>query len=55
MESIQDLTPEIQKIISDFEQFLGKEGMKRPEVKFTEAILTSMLNNVPFIQRIQFR
>ena len=43
MESITDLAPEIQKIISDFEYFLGKEGMKRPEAKFTGAILTSML------------
>jgi len=43
MESIQDLTPEIQKRISDFEHFLDKEGLKRPEVKFTGAILTSML------------
>ncbi len=43
MESITDLTPEIQKRISDFEQFLSKEGMKRPEVKFTGAILTAML------------
>jgi len=43
MESIQDLTPEIQKRISKFEHFLVKEGMKRPEVKFTLAILTSML------------
>ena len=43
MESITDLAPEIQKRISDFENFLYKEGMKRPEVKFTGAILTSML------------
>ena len=43
MESIKDLVPEIQKRISDFEYFLGKEGMKRPEVKFTGAILTAML------------
>lgn len=43
MESIQDLTPEIQKRISDFEHFLSREGLKRPEVKFTGAILTSML------------
>ncbi len=43
MDSIQDLTPEIQKRISDFEHFLEKEGLKRPEVKFTGAILTSML------------
>ena len=43
MESIHDLEPEIQKRISDFEQFLEKEGLKRPEVKFTGAILTSML------------
>ena len=43
MESITDLTPEIQKRISDFEQFLSKEGMKRPEVKFTGVILTAML------------
>jgi len=45
MESITDLTPEIQKRISDFELFLGKEGMKRPEVKFTSAILTAMLKS----------
>ena len=31
MESITDLAPEIQKRICDFEDFLGKEGMKRPE------------------------
>ena len=43
MESITDLTPEIQKRISNFEQFLSKEGMKRPEVKFTGAIVSSML------------
>ena len=43
MDSIQDLTPEIQKRISDFEIFLSKSSMKRPEVKFTGAILTSML------------
>ena len=43
MDSIQDLTPEIQKRISDFEHFLEKEGLKRPEVKFTGFILTSML------------
>lgn len=43
MDSITDLTPEIQKRISKFEHFLSKEGMKRPEVKFTLAILTSML------------
>ena len=43
MESIQDLAPEIQKRISNFEHLLEKEGMKRPEVKFTGAILTSML------------
>ena len=43
MESIQDLTPEIQKRICDFEHFLSKEGLKRPEVKFTGAILTAML------------
>ena len=40
MESITDLAPEIQKRISDFEYFLDKEGMKRPEVKFTGTILT---------------
>ena len=43
MESITDLTPEIQKRVSDFERFISKEGMKRPEVKFTGAILTAML------------
>jgi hypothetical protein len=43
MDSITDLTPEIQKRISDFEHFLEKEGLKRPEIKFTGAILTSML------------
>jgi len=43
MESIQDLAPEIQKRISYFEHFLGKLCMKRPEVKFTGAILTAML------------
>jgi hypothetical protein len=43
MESIQDLTPEIQKRISDFEQFLSKGDLKRPEVKFTGAILAAML------------
>ncbi|MBA7482531.1 hypothetical protein ES707_18022 [subsurface metagenome] len=42
MESITDLTPEIQKRISDFEQFFSKEGMMRPEVKFTGAIVSSM-------------
>jgi len=43
MRSITDLAPEIQKRISDFEYFLDKEGMKRPEVKFTGTILTTML------------
>ena len=43
MDSIQDLTPEIQKRISDFEIFLSKNSMKRPEVNFIGAILTSML------------
>ena len=43
MESITDLAPEIQKRISDFEHFLCKEGLKRPEVKFTGEILSSML------------
>ena len=43
MDSITDLAPEIQKRISDFEHFLEKEGLKRPEVKFTGAILASML------------
>ncbi len=43
MDSIQDLAPEIQKRISDFEHFLGKVGIKRPEVKFTGAILGAML------------
>jgi len=43
MDSITDLAPEIQKRISDFEHFLCKEGLKRPEVKFTGAILASML------------
>ena len=43
MDSIQDLTPEIQKRISGFEHFLEKEGLKRPEVKFTGAILAAML------------
>jgi phosphotransferase system IIB component len=43
MDSIHNLTPEIQKRISTFERFLTREGMKRPEVKFTGAILTSML------------
>jgi len=45
MDSIQDLIPEIQKRISDFEHFLCKEGMNRPEVKFTGAILTAMLKS----------
>jgi len=36
MDSIQDLTPEIQKRISDFEHFLGKVGIKRPEVNLPE-------------------
>ena len=43
MDSITDLAPEIQKRIGDFEDFLDKEGMKRPEVKFTGTILTTML------------
>lgn len=43
MESITDLAPEIQKRIRDFEQFLARKGMKRPEVKFTGAIVTAML------------
>ena len=43
MDSIQDLAPEIQKRISDFEHFLCKEGLKWQEVKFTVAILSSML------------
>jgi hypothetical protein len=43
MDSIRNLIPEIQKRISKIEHFLAKEGMKRPEVKFTLAILTSML------------
>lgn len=43
MESITDLAPEIQKRISNFTQFLVGEGMKRPKVKFTGAILTAML------------
>ena len=43
MDSITDLAPEIQKRISNFEHFLCKEGLKRPEVKFTGAILASML------------
>jgi len=43
MDSIQYLTPEIQKRISDFEYFLDREGLKRPEVKFAGAILTPML------------
>ncbi|MBA7486190.1 hypothetical protein ES707_21746 [subsurface metagenome] len=43
MDSIRNLTPEIQKRISKIEHFLAEEGMKRPEVKFTLAILTSML------------
>ena len=43
MGGIRDLAPEIQKRISDFEHFLCKEGLKRPEVKFTGAILASML------------
>ena len=45
MESITDLTPEIQKRISDFEKYLDSEGLKRPEVKFTGAILTAMLES----------
>lgn len=45
MDSITYLAPEIQKRISDFEYFLGKEGMNRPEVKFTGAILTGMLKS----------
>ena len=43
MEGITDLAPEIQKRISNFTQFLVGEGMKRPKVKFTGAILTAML------------
>jgi len=43
MDSIQDLAPEIQKRISYFEHFLCKVGIKRPEVKFTGAILGAML------------
>ena len=43
MDSITDLAPEIQKRISDFEHFSEKEGLKRPEVKFTGTILSSML------------
>jgi len=45
MESIQDLTPEIQKRISDFEYYLAKGGMKRPAVKFIGAILTAILKS----------
>ena len=45
MDSIQDLTPEIQKRISDFEKYLDSKGLKRPEVKFTGAILTAMLES----------
>ncbi len=43
MDSIHNLAPEIQKRICDFEIFLSKSSMKRPKVKFTGAILTSML------------
>ena len=43
MESIQELAPEIQKRISDFVKFLGKDGMRRPSVKFIGSILTGML------------
>ena len=43
MDSIQDLTPEIQKRISDVEHFFDKEGLKRPDVEFTVAILMAML------------
>ena len=43
MRSITELAPEIQKRIGDFEYFLAKEGMKRPEVKFTGTVLTTML------------
>ena len=43
MESIQDLAPEIQKRISNVTDYLDNREMKRPEVKFTGAILTAML------------
>jgi len=36
MDSITDLAPEIQKRISDFEHFLYKEDLKRPEVNLPE-------------------
>lgn len=45
MDSITDLAPEIQRRISDFAQFLLGEGMNRPKVKFTGAMLTAMLKN----------
>ena len=43
MESIQLLTPEIQKRISKFANILPQAGFKRPEIKFTISILTAML------------
>jgi len=46
MDSKQNLTPEIQKRISKFEHFLAKGKMKRPEVKFTLAILTSTTQTI---------
>ena len=45
MKSIQNLTPEIQKRISDSVKFLEKDGMRRPSVKFIGSILTAMLKS----------
>jgi hypothetical protein len=45
MESIQDLAPEVQKRISDFERFLGKIGFSRPEVKNVGSILYGMVKS----------
>jgi hypothetical protein len=43
MESITDLTPEIQKRISGFNTFLSKHGFSRPEVKNIFSLLYGML------------
>jgi hypothetical protein len=43
MESITDLTPEIQKRISGFITFLSKHGFSRPEVKNSGSLLHGML------------
>ncbi len=45
MDSIQDLAPEVQKRISDFERFLGKSKFSRPEVKNVGSMLYSMVKS----------